>query len=262
MKPFRERFGKQYRSKRLKNENTFTVKYLGSATKLAKDKKVVENAVNQLTDRALSKDISYQLLRKNYIHVTENRVALFPKGKQNEGSEIFSIPIAKMSYGFFPPKRDYQILALNRHVSKNEVETYVVCCKSKDKMLAIKMAFYSTFKGRYLAKLRRKRIENNVLSNQYFSHQHYSREDAENPPKRMQNGRPPALSNDVINEYPKEETVVEIHHQEQRRKQVETAGSQNNFVMVTVRPTPKIASGVYKDQSALKVDRHLKSSMC
>lgn len=257
---FRERFAKQYGSKRLRNENTFAVKYLGSVAKLAKDKKVVENAVNHLTDRAL-KEISYKPLGKHLIHVTEKRVALFPKGKLKEGSEIFSISIEKMSYGFFPPKRGYQILALNRHVSKSEVETYVVCCKSKDKMFSIKVAFYSTFKGRYLARLRKKRLESISLASQDPNQRYSRQEGAENPRTIVQNGtaRPPVLSNKAISECPKDKTVVDIHQREQRRE--EAARTQNNIAIVTVRPTHKIASGVNKNQS-LKVDRILKSTMC
>ena len=285
MKPFRDRFGKQNRSKRLKNENTFTVKYLGSASKLPKDIKVVENAVNQKTERALRKDLSYQLLGKHLIHVTEDRVALYPNGKIKEGSDVFSIPVEKLSYGFFPRKRNYQILALNKHVSIKEVETYVVCCKSKEKMLAIKMALYSSFKGKYLARLRKKRIENNVLSNQYFTQQHYIREEPEIPPKNMKHG-PPAFSNELINgKYnsqermnkailPNEimnghskqtttekETAVVIHHQEQKPKHEETAGKQNDFDIITVHPMSKMASSTYKKHS-LKQERGFRSSMC
>lgn len=156
MKSIKDKLTAECRSEELEqSEKIFTVKYLGNQTNLGKDFKDVDRAVTYITEEAFTKKKRKQLSISYTMYLTEQNVSLFTQG----GNCVFRIPVEKMSYSFHAAKK-YYILSLAKHVSTKEVDIFVICCDSIEKLNSINSAFYFVFKGRRFALLRAKREQN------------------------------------------------------------------------------------------------------
>jgi len=153
MKSIKDKLTAEHRSEELEqSEQSFTVKYLGSQARLGKDFKDVERAARYITEEAFTKKKRKQLSINYTMHITEQNVSLFTQ----RGNCVFRVPVEKMSYSFHADKK-YFILSLAKHVSKSEVEIFVIGCDSREKLDSMNSAFYFVFKGRRFSLLRAKR---------------------------------------------------------------------------------------------------------